>query len=114
MRFADKAPPGFVLYERSEGGVGIFGSLWDAYSYYGIPTVSVPARRPAAFKIYVPAWANDVVRADAGIRSMWKIRLVERAARLVPPADAEFVEEALLVRAMSGDAGVLAWLDERA
>lgn len=108
MKFADKIPLG---YNQT--------SAPAALAQLGVPVVCVPRRRPAAFGFYAPAWTAQLLGDPSKLtRSQqpplqWKLRLIERASRLVSPADCDFVEEALCIRALTGDEGLLAWLDEK-
>lgn len=114
MRFTNKVPAGFV--RLPDAAAGDRATQYSSFTALGVPIVCVPAKRPAPFGFYAPAWAaellNEGTLATTGIAA-WKLRLVERASRLLPPEDRALVEEALVVRALCGDAGVLAWLAER-
>ncbi len=119
MKFAQQVPPGYARIPRQSASYMRPTSLAQALAAMGVPIVCVPAKRPGPFGFYAPSWVSAVI-GDLGTQSKpapaptWKLRLVTVAARLVPPADCAFVEEALIIRALSGDAGLLAWIDERA
>ena len=112
MKFADEAPPGFERVGHDSDRASV--------AKHGVPIVCVPARRPARFGFFAPSWALDLLadelRSGRSARepAPWKLRVVERAARLAHPADREFAEEAMAVHALGGDASVFPWLDERA